>query len=147
MKILDKFKNFNYTYYTDCEKLQSEYIRMYDVIESNGWVIGSSNHWLLEYGILLENNDEVIAGIFFNVSKFESSILILVTFIEEQYRQQGIYKNLHKLLNNIGNDLGKKTVLAHIHHQNNIMNEHIIEKNGYKPVMTLVERQIKTSVI
>jgi RimJ/RimL family protein N-acetyltransferase len=142
MKILDTYKEFTYTYYESCDKLKSEYDKMFNIIKADGHAL-ASNEWSLDTGILLENGNEVIAGIFLNINKYKGSILILATFVEEQYRQQGIYKKMHKLLNNIGNDLGKKAIYAYIHRQNNIMNEHIIEKNGYEPVMTLVRRGIK----
>jgi hypothetical protein len=142
--LLDTFNNYNYVYYESCtDKLSTEYDKMYKKIEASGHTTGANSDWSLDKGILLENDNEAIAGIFLNTNKFKGSILILATFVEEQYRQHGIYKKLHKLLNNIGNDLGKKTVYAYIHRQNTIMNDHIIEKNGYEPVMTLVKRAIK----
>jgi hypothetical protein len=142
--LLDTFNNYNYIYYESCtDKLATQYDKMYKSIEASGYTTGANSDWSLDKGILLENYDDVIAGIFLNTDKFKGSILILATFVEEQYRQQGIYKKLHQLLNKIGNDLNKKTIYAYIHCQNNIMNEHIIEKNGYEPIMTLVKREIK----
>jgi hypothetical protein len=145
MKILDKFKNFNYTYYTNCEKLQSEYVRMYDVIKSNGWVIGSSNHIVVQYGILLENDDNIIAGAFFNINKIRSSILIFIIFVDEKHRQNGIYKKFHSLIDEIGKQENCLSVLSYIHVDNKLMNDHIVEKIGYEPVMHLVKRTIRPS--
>jgi RimJ/RimL family protein N-acetyltransferase len=118
---------------------------MYDAIKSNGWVIGSSDHWMLDSGILLENDDEIIAGAFFNLNKIKSSILILVIFVDEKYRQNGIYKKLHSLIDEVGKQENRQAVYSYIHVDNKLMNEHIMEKIGYEPVMQLVKRPIRIS--
>ena len=143
MKILDKFKNLNYTYYDNCEKLQTEFNRMYDLIKSNGHTVGSNANWPLDAGILLENEDEVIAGAFFNLTKIKSSVLILAIFVEEEYRKNGIYTKMHSLIDDIGNKDNRQSVYSYIHINNELMNNHIISKIGYVPVMQLVKREIK----
>lgn len=141
--LLDTFKDYNYIYYKNCtNKLQSQYERMYGIIKANGHAL-ASDAWSLDSGILLEKDDEVIAGTFFNLTKSPSSILIHVIFVEEQHRQQGIYTKMHELLNDIGNYLGRKTVYSYIHIQNELMNDHIMKKIGYEPIMQLVKREIK----
>jgi hypothetical protein len=143
MKILDTFKNFNYTYYNNCEKLQTEYRRMYDEIKSRGWVVGSDNHWPLDAGILLENHDKIIAGAFFNLTKIKSSVLILVIFVEEEYRKNGIYTKMHSLIDDIGNQEGCQSVHSYIHAKNDLMQQHVAKSIGYETVMNLVTRKIK----
>lgn len=141
--LLETFKDYNYIYYKDCtDKLVYQYERMYGIIKANGHAL-ASDAWSLDSGILLEKDDEVIAGTFFNLTKSPSSILIHVIFVEEQYRQQGIYTKMHELLNVIGKDLNRKNIYSYIHLQNKLMNEHIIEKIGYEPIMQLVKREIK----
>ena len=141
--LLDTFKDYNYIYYKDCtDKLASQYERMYGIIKANGHAL-ASDAWSLDSGILLEKDDKVIAGTFFNLTKSPSSILIHVIFVEEQYRQQGIYKKMHELLNVIGKNLNRKNIYSYIHLQNKLMNDHIIEKIGYEPIMQLVKREIK----
>lgn len=141
--LLDTFKDYNYIYYKNrTDKLQSQYERMYGIIKANGHAL-ASDAWSLDSGILLEKDDEVIAGTFFNLTKSPSSILIHVIFVEEQHRQQGIYTKMHELLNVIGNHLGRKNIYSYIHLQNKLMNDHIIEKIGYEPIMQLVKREIK----
>ena len=54
MKKLDTYKEFTYTYYESCDKLKSEYNRMYKITTENGHAL-ESNSWQLESGILLEN--------------------------------------------------------------------------------------------
>ena len=142
MKILDEFKNFNYTYYDSCEKLETEYNRMYNIIKSSGYTVGSNDHWPLDAGILLENDDEVIAGAFFNFNKFKSSILILVIFVEEEHRKNGIYKRMHSLIDDIGIQKNREAVYSYIHSANDLMQQHIAKSIGYKTVMNLVSRPI-----
>jgi len=143
MEILANFKNFNYTYYTSCEKLQKEYLRTYDILKSQGLVIGPSDHWLLDAGILLENDDEIIAGAFFNLSKTKTSILILIIFVDEKHRQNGIHKKMHSLIDEVGKQENRQTVYSYIHVDNKLMNDHIMEKIGYEPVMQLVKRPVR----
>jgi hypothetical protein len=144
MKILDKFKNFNYTYYGKCEKLQTEYNRMYNIIHLNGYTVGSNEHWPLDAGILLENDDEVIAGAFFNLTKIKSSILILAIFVEEKYRKNGIYTKMHSLIDDIGNQDSRQAVYSYIHSKNELMQQHVAKSIGYETVMHLVSRPIKS---
>jgi RimJ/RimL family protein N-acetyltransferase len=140
---LDKFKDYNFIYYETCtDKLVYQYERMYGIIKASGHAL-MSDAWSLDSGILLEKDDEVIAGTFFNLSKSSSSILIHVIFVEEPYRQQGIYTRMHELLNDIGNHLGRKNIYSYIHIQNKLMNDHIMKKIGYEPIMQLVKREIK----
>ena len=143
MKILDQYKNFNYTYYDTCDKLQIEYNRMFDIITSSGYTVGSNDHWPLDAGILLENDDGVIAGAFFNITKFKHSIIILAIFVEEEYRKNGIYTTMHSLIDDIGNDQNKQAVYSHIHAKNDLMQQHVAKSIGYETIMHVVRRPIK----
>ena len=144
MKILDKFKNFNYTYYDKCEKLQTEYNRMYNIIQLNGYTAGSNEYWSLDAGILLEDNNEVIAGSFFNLTKIKSSILILTIFVEKEYRKNGIYTKMHSLIDDIGVRESRQAVYSYIHSKNDLMQQHVAKSIGYETVMHLVSRPIKS---
>jgi hypothetical protein len=144
MKILDKFKNFNYTYYDKCEKLQTEYNRMYNIIQLNGYTAGSNEYWSLDAGILLEDNNEVIAGSFFNLTKIKSSILILTIFVEKEYRKNGIYTKMHSLIDDIGVRESRRAVYSYIHSKNDLMQQHVAKSIGYETVMHLVSRPIKS---
>ena len=143
MKILDQYKNFNYTYYDTCDKLQIEYNRMFDIITSSGYTVGSNDHWPLDAGILLENDDEVIAGAFFNLNKIKNSILILIIFVEEEHRKNGIYKRMHSLIDGIGNQENREAVYSYIHSKNDVMQQFVAKSIGYKTVMHLVGRRVK----
>jgi RimJ/RimL family protein N-acetyltransferase len=142
MKILDTHNEFNYTYYEACDKLKSEYDRMYGIIKANGHAL-MSDSWSLDAGILLENDTTVIAGAFFNLSKSPSSILIHIVFVDEVYRQQGIYKKMHSLIDLIGNELNRHNVYSYIHSKNEIMQDYVAKSIGYETVMQLVSRKIK----
>jgi RimJ/RimL family protein N-acetyltransferase len=115
---------------------------MYGIIKANGHVL-ASDAWPLDGGILLKNDIEVIAGAFFNLSKSSSSILIHIIFVDDRHRQQGIYTKLHSLIDKVGNELNKSSIYSYIHADNQIMNNIVINKVGYKPVMHLVTREIK----
>jgi RimJ/RimL family protein N-acetyltransferase len=126
----------------NCEELAKEYDRMYGIIKANGHAL-ASDAWTLDAGILLKNENEVIAGAFFNFSKSPSSILIHIIFVEDQHRQQGIYTKLHSLIDTLGKELGRPSIYSYIHSGNQIMQEHIMKKIGYETVMQLVKRGIK----
>ena len=143
MKKLDKFKNFNYTYYNNCEKIQTEYRRMYGIIKDSGHTLGPDDLWILDGGILLENDSRVIAGAFFNLTKIKSSILILCIFVEEEYRKKGIYTKMHALIDDIGTQDNRQAVYSYIHAKNDLMQQHVAKSIGYETVMHLVRRPVK----
>ena len=144
MKILYKFKNLNYIYYDNCEKLHTEYNRMFDILKSSGYTLGSTEDGItLDGGILLENDDSVIAGAFFNFTKYKSAIMILTIFVEEEYRKNGIYTKMHSLIDEIGNDKNKQAVYSHIHSKNDLMQQHVAKSIGYETIMHVVRRPIK----
>ena len=141
MKTLDNYKEFRYHYYEANDKLHNEYDRMYGIIKASGHALASDS-WPLDAGILLENDDKVIAGSFFNLSKSSSSILIHIIYVEEEYRKQGIYTKMHQLINTVGKQQNRTNVYSYIHMDNYIMTNHIVDKIGYKPIMQLVKRDI-----
>lgn len=141
MKILDTMGDFNYVYYNSCDKLSSEYDRMYGIINATGHSL-SSDAWSLDAGILLENNDIVIAGAFLNLTHSDKVVLIHIIFVEEEYRKQGIYLKMHSLIDTVGREFDRHAVYSYIHARNELMNEHIMKKIGYEPVMHLVRRPI-----
>lgn len=144
MKILDKFKNLNYTYYDNCEKIETEYNRMFDILKSSGYTLGATEDGLtLDGGILLENDAGVVAGAFFNFTKFKNSVIILTIFVEEEYRKNGIYTKMHSLIDSIGNEHNKLAVYSHIHAKNDLMQQHVAKSIGYETVMHVVRRPIK----
>lgn len=142
MRTLDTFQEFNYNYYECCDKLRIEYDRMYGVIKESGHALASDS-WSLDAGILLENDNKVIAGGFFNLSKSPTSILIHIIFVEESYRKNGIYTKIHSLIDILGIEQNRHNIYSYVHSKNKIMQEHIVKKIGYEPVMQLVSRQIK----
>lgn len=142
LQVLDVYKQFSYVYHDYSELLQKEYDKMYGIIKANGHALASDS-WSLDGGILLEASNEVIAGAFFNLTKSQSSILIHIIYVDDNHRCQGIYKKMHSLIDQLGKETGRKNIYSYIHQQNDIMQNHIIEKIGYKTVMHLVKRDIK----
>ena len=139
--ILDTFEDFKYVYYIRNEKLMKNYYEMFAKLKAAGHAIRKDNI-PIDSGILLENNSEVIAGCFFNVSKILSVILIDTIFVDQTYRQKGIYKKMHFLLDTIGKELNKKSIYSGIHVNNQIMQENIMKKIGYEIVLHTVKRDI-----
>jgi RimJ/RimL family protein N-acetyltransferase len=142
LQILGSHKSYQYVYMDPCDELSAEYIRMYKIIKANGHALASDS-WEVDGGILLKNNNEVIAGSFFNFSKRPSSILINVIFVEEQHRHQGIYTKMHSLIDELGKEKGQTSIYSYIHSDNRVMQEHIMKKIGYETVMHIVKRVIK----
>jgi RimJ/RimL family protein N-acetyltransferase len=126
----------------NCEELTTEYNRMYGIIEASGHALASDAR-PLDAGILLKTDQEIIAGSFFNLSKSPSSILIHIIFVEDQHRQQGIYTKMHSLIDTLGKELSRSSIYSYIHSKNQVMQEHIMKKIGYEPVMQLVKKEIK----
>jgi RimJ/RimL family protein N-acetyltransferase len=142
LQTLGSHNNYQYVYLNNCEELENEYNRMYSIIKSNGHALASDT-WSLDAGILLKNEQEVVAGSFFNLSKSPTRILIHIIFVEEKCRQQGIYTKMHSLIDRLGKESNRKEIYSYIHADNRIMQEYLIEKIEYKPVMHLMKREIK----
>jgi len=142
MRILETYNEYNFTYYEVCDKLSLEYDRMSGEINANGHSFGAHT-WQLDAGILLENNDRVIAGAFFNLSRASNIILIKAVFVEEEFRKQGIYTKLHSLIDRLGIEQNRTMIYSYIHVNNKLMQEHMIEHIGYEPILTLVSRPIR----
>jgi hypothetical protein len=142
LEILGTFNEFNYVLYEKAEpKLATECRRGYKLLQDNGNVVGGK--WSLTGGILLESGEKVIAGIFFNTTDYEEAILIHLAFVDEEYRNRGIYRTLHGYIDQVGKQTGKTGVYSYIHLGNKVMVDYICEKIGYKPIMQLVQRPIK----
>ena len=142
LEILDSHGSYQYVFMNNCEVLTTEYNRMYGIIKDNGHAL-ASDAWTLDAGILLKTDQEIIAGSFFNLSKSSSSILIHIIFVEEAHRKKGIYTKMHSLIDRLGQETGRKNIYSYVHQKNEIMQDYIIEKIGYEPVMQLVKREIK----
>lgn len=141
-QVLGSYKHYSYVYHDYSQVLQKEYDRMYGIIKANGHAL-ASDAWTLDGGILLQDDSRVIAGAFFNLTKNPSSILIHIIFVSEEHRQQGIYKKMHSLIELIGKESKRTSIYSYIHAENQVMQQHVVEKIGYKPVMHLVKREIK----
>lgn len=142
LEILDHHRQYQYVYMDHCEELVKEYDRMYGIIKASGHALASDS-WPLNGGILLKNEQDVIAGAFFNLSKSPKTILIHIIYVEEQHRKQGIYTVMHSLIDKLGKELNRTEIYSYIHAENKVMQDYLMRKIGYKPVMQLVKRAIK----
>jgi GNAT superfamily N-acetyltransferase len=141
LEVLEKFGDFNFTLYTECNsKLTHEYTKMYAALKDSGFTLLFD--WDLTGGILVEGDNTVIAGIFFNTVKFEKTILIHLAYVDPGYRRQGIYTKLHHWLDVFGVSESKEDVYSYIHILNKPMMDYIGEKIGYTPLMQLVRRPL-----
>lgn len=141
LDILGSHNKFNYIFhdYHD-SKSGTSYEYMNEKIKNLGYMI--TPDWSPDKSILLENNEEVIAGIFLNTTKYNKTLLILVAYVEEEFRRQGIYSQLHKFVDMYGLSAGKESVYTYIHCDNTLMTDVVSKKIGYKPVMNLMKRSI-----
>lgn len=138
-RTLDNFQKYNFNYYQPCKKLESQFTIMYDKLKKTGHTIAEP--WPLDGGILLESNN-VIAGAFFNLTKYKTALLINLIYVNKSFRRNGIYKKMHYLLDQIGHENNKSSIYSYIHVENKLMQDVMIEKIGYNPVMTLVKKEI-----
>ncbi len=109
-------------------------------IKELGYMVTSD--WLPDKSILLEDDSNAVAGIFFNTTKYNKVVLILIAYVKEEFRQQGIYSQLHRYVDHYGTVSGKNTIYTYIHCNNILMVETISKKIGYEPVMYLMKREI-----
>ena len=141
LSILGEYSDYKYVLYTEeTEKLSAEYKRMFLILKESGFTLVS--HWVLDGGILLENDKDVIAGIFFNTRNFNNSLLIHIAYVDPAHRNKGIYRTLHSHIDRFSKSLNKLEIYSYIHLSNRPMVEHIGEKVGYVPVMQLVKKTL-----
>lgn len=143
LDVLGTFENFNYIYYSDKgDKFMEEYNRMYEEIHAAGHAL-SRDPWPVDTGIILmDDSGKSIAGAFFNLEKYKQTVLLLLIYVNPEFRKKGIYLQLHKLIDFVGKNKGKNRLYSYIHSGNSLMTDYMIERMGYREVMKLVERDI-----
>jgi GNAT superfamily N-acetyltransferase len=141
LEILAAHGKFNYIFYEKLEdKLISEFKRMNDNILKKGH--GVRVDMDLSGGVLLEDDHQVIAGIFYNHLKYKTALLSLVIYVEPEYRQQGIYRKMVEYLEQVARNHKMEEIFAYFHVDNKIINDIGTAKIGYKPVMSLMCRPV-----
>ena len=141
LEILGQYKDYNYVYYEINDKLISEYEKMKHLVLSQ--VKGIANPYPLEVGILLENNKEVIAGTFLNLSITDKIVVILNMYVDESHRRNGIHTTMHTYIDKIAVDYNKTGIYSTIHSNNHVMMNYVAKKQGYETVVQTVRRPIK----
>lgn len=141
LEILGHYKDYNYVYYEVNDKLTYEYERMkYLVLNQTR---GMADPHPLEAGILLEKDDEIIAGTFLNLSLADKILLILNIYVDEPHRRNGIHTTMHTFIDKIAISKNKTGIYSNIHASNKIMMEHVAKKQGYETVVQTVRRSVK----
>lgn len=142
LQVLDIHDKYKYVYYAQStDHLVAQHDKMYGLIKAAGHAL-ASDFWPVESGILLENDNEVIAGLFLNLTRSPEVILVHLVFVDSYFRQQGIYTKMHSLVDTIGRRLGRNNVYSYVHVDNELMQNVIMKKIGYEPVLHLVKRVI-----
>ena len=137
--------NIDIDFYNDSEtdnKVLSVFKDMYKrFLEQGGTHVPGK--FQIDGAILLENEEEIIAGIFYDLQKSLSNIYILLAFTEKDYRRKGIYKMLHNFIDQIGSEHGRIGVNSFMGLEDTLMIETIAGSVGYKPLFQVVHRPIK----
>jgi hypothetical protein len=140
-EILDRFKNYNFVHYSDrSEKIFKLYENMYDEYIKLGF-IHVSNESEIDGAIILENGEEIIGGIFYSVTRSPGNLFIMLAFVNENFRNNGIYKKFHTLITEIALKKNKKYILSLIDLSNKLMLDTVSKSVGYKPAMQLFLRK------
>lgn len=102
----------------------------------------SITRWEMEFGIIASHQGDTVGGIFFSTSKYPKALLINAAWVKPEFRRQGIYTELHQMINKVAAQQGKTHVYTYIHEENELMKKTVAEKIGYGPVMTLYQRRV-----
>lgn len=141
LEVLGTYNDYQFVYYQANEKLSSEYQRMVNLVLSN--TTGFGSYYGLDAGILLENDQEIIAGAFINLSASNKGLLILTIYVNEEHRRKGIHTAMHTFIDRIANECGKTGVFSNFHSSNKVMLDHVAKKQGYEPIAYVVRRDVK----
>jgi predicted GNAT family acetyltransferase len=141
---IETYEDYSYVYYSCLTPhLKNTYQKFEKEIEKLGYFIADHSKEI-SGGILLENSNETIAGIFYS-SVHPTTIKILSGFVKEEYRSNKIYKTLHKHLNAIARQNNKKNIISTIHVNNNLMIDSVAPKLGYEVVCYIVHKKISSN--
>lgn len=154
-KPLEVFEQYTFNHY-DCfsvdlnfydttpsdNKILNVFKKMYGRFLENGGT-HIPGQFQIDGAILLEDDNEVVAGIFYDLQKSLSNIYILLAFTEEEHRRKGIYKKFHNLIDTIGKDHGRIGVNSFMGLNDTLMVNTIASTVGYKPIFQVVHRPIK----
>jgi hypothetical protein len=153
LEVFDQYCFNHYSYYNasfEFEDIESSDNRiltifkgMYQRYLDNGGahIRGTLN---IDGAILLENDNEVIAAIFYDLQRSVSNIYILLAFTEPNHRMKGIYKKLHSLIDIVGKDHGRVGVTSFIGVHDQVMLNTIAKNIGYTHLYQVVYRPIKS---
>ena len=126
---------------TDDHVVLKEFTRMYsEYLKEGGKGLPGFIH--VDGAIFLENDDSVVAGIFYNLKQSTSNLYVVLAFVEKQYRGNGIYKKLHNLIDVVARLYDKKGIISFISLDDTVMLNTISKSVGYNPIYQLVHRAV-----
>lgn len=154
--VLDFYKDYSFNHYhsfsikIDMEETDKSDIKFVNIfkdmyskfLEEGGTHIPGAE-LQFDGAILLENQDSIIGGIYYNLQRSLSNVYVVLAFTEKEYRRQGIYKKFHNLIDVIGKEHGKIGVSSFMGVNDKRMIYDIASTVGYRPYYLVVHRTIK----
>jgi hypothetical protein len=151
---IEKFGEFECNHYSNCDlyidfdnaqdqnKVSKIFKDMYQTYLSKG---GSNVPGTLHIdgAVLLEKDQSPVAAIFYDLQKSISNVTIVLAFVDENFRRQGLYRKLHSLIDVIGKEHGRIGVVSFMSFKDSLMIDTIGKSIGYTPIYQLVHREIK----
>lgn len=88
-------------------------------------------------------NNSIVGGLFYDLerSKDSNGVWVVLAHVESEYRQQGIYKELHNRLSVLTEEIGRKRIVTWFNLNNQKMFQ-IGKSVGYQGVMMIMERRL-----
>jgi len=152
LEVFEQYTFNHYSYYnvsfefenikTSNDRVVTIFKDMYQrYLDSGGVHISGTMH--IDGAIFLENDNEVIAAIFYELQKSMSNIYILLAFTEPEHRMKGLYKKLHNLIDTVAKEHGRAGVISFISVHDTTMLNTIAKNVGYEHLYQVVYRPIK----
>jgi hypothetical protein len=133
--------NYKFNHYFNDNNTTKFYKQMYQKYLNEGNYISLSDNEI-NGAILLEDDNKFIAGLFYNLTKSKNNIYVLLSYVDPEFRNLGIYKKLHSLLDKISIEMEKSGILSFIDLNNTRMIEKISKSVNYSPSHILMYRKI-----
>lgn len=89
-------------------------------------------------------NNDIVGGIFYDLerSKDSGGVWVVLAYVDSEFRQQGIYKELHNRLSVLATEIGRTRIVTWFNLNNQKMFQ-IGKSVGYQGVMMIMERRLE----
>jgi len=142
IQILDNFANYRFTYYpTATQKIIDTYNNMYKEYLDLGYIHIPGGEEV-DGAILLEDEIDIIGGIFYSLTRSPSCLFIMLAFVKDNFRGNGIYKKFHQLITPIAFENNKGGIISLVDMSNKLMLETTGKSVGYVPIMQLFYKKL-----